>query len=140
MLNQGRKKSTFLFIPGGPGMTPGCFEKFANQYLNDYKVLGLTFNGNQTPNIQSWANDLELALRIHPVNIIIGHSFGGMLALSSKRYQKYIDGQILLNSAPNMSWTQNLSLFKMSPQQKTKIPLASIYFDYFSYALHFWRY
>jgi hypothetical protein len=48
MLNQGRKKSTFLFIPGGPGMTPGCFEKFANQYLNDYKVLGLTFNGNQT--------------------------------------------------------------------------------------------
>lgn len=126
-LCEGKNKCTFTFtfIPGGPGLNAKCFEKFAKQYLSDFRVLAITPSGKQKSKMSLWVKDLEMALKLFPSDIVIGHSFGGMLALSSKKLPKLAKGLVLLSSAPNMDWVMNLGKFKISEKQINKINLAS---------------
>lgn len=125
ILCSGTNKSTFTFIPGGPGMTAKCFEKFAIEYLADYRVLSFCPTGLQTSKMSLWSKDLETALNTFPTDIVIGHSFGGMLALSSKKLPKLAKGLVLLNSAPDMTWARNLNKFKLTRAQIEKMNIAT---------------
>jgi pimeloyl-ACP methyl ester carboxylesterase len=123
-LCNGKQNFTFTFIPGGPGFTSNCFEKFAKKYLSEYKVLAFDSTGNRKPKLSLWVKDLESALKQYPTDIVIGHSFGGMLALSSKNLPSLAKGLVLLNSAPNSNWKKNLGKFKFTKLETEEMKTA----------------
>lgn len=130
-LCNGKTNCTLFFIPGGPGLTPNCFSPFAKKYLSSYKVIGFNFKGTGKPSMKSWVKYFDLEISKHPNCIVIGHSFGGMLCLSSKKIAKLAKGLVLLNTSPNMDWQKNLSKFKISSSDKQEMVKAdAIYSQY----------
>lgn len=101
---------TWLLIPGGPGM--------GSEYLREL-FLGLGLEGSvwsfdlidpigqsrdDATVVDGWRKSLIESLdRIGPA-VVVGHSFGGMLPLSTTGIERRCTALVLLSSAPDRSW------------------------------------
>ncbi|MEQ1665488.1 MAG: hypothetical protein ABL927_08955, partial [Bdellovibrionales bacterium] len=83
-LNKGTSNLSFFFVPGGPGMSPNCFKEFSAKYLKKHTVRSILFTGEGPLTLTHWGSNLKRALKKAPSDILIGHSFGGMLLLSTR--------------------------------------------------------
>ncbi|MFA6093650.1 MAG: alpha/beta hydrolase [Elusimicrobiota bacterium] len=139
-----RDGPNWLLIPGGPGMGPEYLSDLFGRL--DLKGSIWTFDVVNTDHkslpdeevVDGWKRSLlEAARRLKPV-LIFGHSFGGMLALSTKGLEKHIAALILADSDP-VDWLKDCA---ESPIPRSELaawgkkfddaPSDSLYKDYFS--------
>lgn len=134
----------WILIPGGPGMGPEYLaELFGRLDLKGsiwtFDVLNATGESHSDKEIvDGWKHSLlEAANALKPA-LIFGHSFGGMLALSTKELEKHIAGLILADSDP-VNWLKDCA---NSPIPRSEMeawgkkfsdaPSDSLYKDFFS--------
>lgn len=72
-----------MFIPGGPGMYSDCFIPFARKYLKQNNVYVYDLEKPAQPGHEfiSWGKDLLETCKKIRFDVVIGHSFGGMIKL-----------------------------------------------------------
>jgi pimeloyl-ACP methyl ester carboxylesterase len=139
-----RDGPNWILIPGGPGMGPEYLSELFGRL--DLKGSIWTFDIldanrealSDDEVVDGWKRSLlEAAKKLKPA-LIFGHSFGGMLALSTKELEKHIAGLILADSDP-VDWLKDCA---DSPIPKSELaawagkfeeaPSDSLYKDYFS--------
>lgn len=139
-----REGPDWIVIPGGPGMGPEYLAELFGRL--DLKGSIWTFDildaGRESlPDeeiVAGWKRSLlEAAEALKPA-LIFGHSFGGMLALSTKGLEKHIAGLILADSDP-LDWLKDCA---GSPIPRAEMaawgkklddaPSDSLYRDFFS--------
>lgn len=134
----------WIVIPGGPGMGPEYLsELFGRLDLNgsiwtfDLVNAGRKSQSDQEV-VDGWKRSLlEAAEKLKPA-LIFGHSFGGMLALSTKGLEKKIAGLILADSDP-VDWLKDcanppIPKSEMAPwgRKFDETPSDALYKDFFS--------
>lgn len=98
-----RDGPNWILIPGGPGMGPEYLSELFRRLdlegsIWTFDILEGTADG--------WRRSLlEAAERLKPA-LIFGHSFGGMLALSTEGLEKHLAGLILADSDP-VDWLKD---------------------------------
>lgn len=102
----------WLFLPGGPGLGAETLLPLIKKLDLDGKcwLADYPFNSdiNQIYDYNQWTNDLKnLAKSLENV-VIVAHSFGGMLVLSTPYLEQEIIGLVLLNTAPTSAWIQEV--------------------------------
>lgn len=139
-----RNGPNWILIPGGPGMGPEYLSELFGRL--DLKGSIWTFDilhadreslpGEQT--VHGWKRSLlEAAETLKPA-LVFGHSFGGMLALSTGELEKHIAGLVLADSDP-VDWLKDCADSPI-PKSETAAwgkklndaPSDSLYKDYFS--------
>jgi pimeloyl-ACP methyl ester carboxylesterase len=103
--------NNWVFLPGGPGLGSESLLSLLNilQLSGNLWRLDLPGDGsNITANIEESFSHWPLALMesvqaFHRV-VLVAHSTGGMYVLSLPGLEKYIEGLVLLDSAPNAQW------------------------------------
>jgi pimeloyl-ACP methyl ester carboxylesterase len=139
-----REGPNWILIPGGPGMGPEYLsELFGRLELNAsiWTFDILDSNHNSLPDeerVAGWKQSLLEAAKTLKPALIFGHSFGGMLALSTKDLERHIAGLILADSDP-VDWLKDCA---DSPIPKSEMeawgkkfedaPSDSLYKDFFS--------
>ena len=116
----------WLFLPGGPGLGSESFSDFpemlqlpGTSWLVDYPNDGSNQLGKSV-NFNNWASGLiELLDTIENV-VLVAHSFSGMFVLSKAEIEEKIKGLVLMNTAPNSSWVQEI------PKQADKYNLPDL--------------
>lgn len=101
----------WLFLPGGPGMGSEYLYELTrhlrvpgNLWHLDLPGDGSNrFEGRQKP-FESWLDALSEAIDLLSNVMLVGHSTGGMLALSSPDIEDKLKGLVLISSAPDRSW------------------------------------
>lgn len=112
--SQNGEPLNWLFLPGGPGLGSESLYQLT-QSLNlpgtlwhlDLPGDGSNITANNTESFQNWAKALIEAIQTLDHVILVGHSTGGMYALSLPSLEKKLRGLVLMNSAPNASWQIN---------------------------------
>lgn len=139
-----RDGPNWILIPGGPGMGPEYLSELFGRL--DLKGSIWTFDIldanrkslSDEEIVDGWKRSLLEAAKTLKPALIFGHSFGGMLALSTKELEKHIAGLILADSDP-VDWLKDCA---DSPIPKSEMeawgkklsdaPSDSLYKDYFS--------
>jgi pimeloyl-ACP methyl ester carboxylesterase len=95
-------------------MTGDSFIDFSRKYLKKKRVISfdLVRGAQEGKQMKVWSHELERVARYFRPDIVIGHSFGGMLCLSTPQLEKYTKGLALLSTAPNMDWERNVEAIK----------------------------
>lgn len=98
-----RAGPNWILIPGGPGMGPEYLSELFGRVELKGSIWTFDILGDEA---EGWKRSLlEAAERLNPA-LIFGHSFGGMLALSTKGLEKHIAGLILADSDP-VNWLKD---------------------------------
>jgi pimeloyl-ACP methyl ester carboxylesterase len=108
----------WLWIPGGPGLGSSYLAQLAMELELPGNHLTLDLPRReayaelpQWPEIyRQWKSDLLEALSKFERVVVVGHSFGGMLALSTPGAEKLCAGAVLLDSSPNPSWMTTIPI------------------------------
>jgi len=134
----------WLLIPGGPGMGPEYLSELFGRL--DLKGSIWTFDIldsdreslSDAETVDGWKRSLLEAARALKPALIFGHSFGGMLALSTKGLERHVAGLILADSDP-VDWLKDCA---DSPVPKSEMeswgkklsdaPSDAMYKDFFS--------
>jgi pimeloyl-ACP methyl ester carboxylesterase len=139
-----REGPSWILIPGGPGMGPEYLSELFGRL--DLKGSIWTFdildaNRKSLPDeeiVDDWKHSLLEAAKTLKPALIFGHSFGGMLALSTKELEKYIAGLILADSDP-VDWLKDCadppipkSEMAVWGKKLNDAPSDSLYRDFFS--------
>lgn len=139
-----RDGPNWILIPGGPGMGPEYLSELFGRL--DLQGSVWTFDILEADRrslsneeiVAGWKRSLlEAAAALKPA-LIFGHSFGGMLALSTKGLEKHIAGLILADSDP-VDWLKDCAESPI-PKSETapwgkkfdEAPSDSLYRDFFS--------
>jgi len=107
-----RDGPNWMLIPGGPGMGPEYLSELFGRL--DLKGSVWTFDILEADRrslsdeeiVAGWKRSLLKAAETLKPALIFGHSFGGMLALSTKGLEKHIAGLILADSDP-VDWLKD---------------------------------
>ena len=101
----------WIFLPGGPGLGSEYLHEFAlslklpgQTWLLDMPGDGSNQLTEKPIDYSQWPHDLAEAVNSLDHVILVAHSFGGMLALSSPELQKHLSGLILIDTAPSNQW------------------------------------
>lgn len=115
----------WIFLPGGPGLGSeslqdlvDCLNLPGTIWLMDLPGDGSNVGSHPADSFQNWAEALLDAVSAFDQVILIGHSSGGMYALSQPLLEQKLKGLILIDSAPDISW--HVCLEKMF--QNTPLP------------------
>lgn len=108
----------WLFLPGGPGVGSEYIVEFVkklklpgNVHVADFPGDGSNRNTADI-NYDSWkAGLLEVVASLKPC-ILVTHSFSGMFALTIPEIEDLISGLVIINSAPDYGWIQELEKTK----------------------------
>lgn len=103
----------WLFFPGGPGADSRYFYSLLEllQLPGNTWLVDMPGNGDNTENISDnysydqWLDIFPAVIEKFPNPILIGHSFGAMLAFLTPEMENALKGFVVLNSAPCL-WTQ----------------------------------
>lgn len=104
----------WVLLPGGPGDGSEYLRSLAmalklpgTTWLLDLPGNGSNQIKSQKVNFNQWPEDLVEAVAKLPNVVLIAHSFGGMLALSSPKLQQHLKGIILISTAPDNSFQKS---------------------------------
>jgi pimeloyl-ACP methyl ester carboxylesterase len=110
-------KPHWLFLPGGPGLGSESLNPLLNilELPGSMWRLDLPGDGSNTTlhnkeSFSCWQTALVEAVSQWKHVILVAHSTGGMYALSTPEIEKFIDGLILLDSAPDARWQSSFAL------------------------------
>ena len=116
--NTGLKTQQYnwLFIPGGPGMGSEYLEDFVNKldlpgktWLCDYSGDGSNcLHNKEIDYAKEWPLGLKDAIEQLEDVVLVCHSFGGFLTLSTPDIESTLSGLIILSSAPNQKYAHDL--------------------------------
>lgn len=139
-----RDGPNWILIPGGPGMGPEYLSELFGRL--DLKGSIWTFDILDADRdslsdeeiVDGWKRSLlEAAETLKPA-LVFGHSFGGMLALSTKELEKHIAGLILADSDP-VDWLKDCAVPPIPTSEMTAwgkkltdAPSDALYKDFFS--------
>ncbi len=105
----GKAQVNWLFLPGGPGADAAYLKSLA-KLLNMpgyYWLIDLPGNGtNPKPrnyDFNTWFTLLPKITAQYDNCVLVGHSFGGMLAMLTPELENLVQGLVILNSAPKIS-------------------------------------
>lgn len=112
----GTRNRTILLISGGPGFPSVYLEPIANYYKTDYEIVTYAplFEIESDYSIEKAIIELEQVLETGCTNdiVILGHSFGGYIALNyflSKKSSKKVSGLICSNTTYSFKkYSENL--------------------------------
>jgi len=116
------KNQNIILLPGGPGMDASYLMGLVN-LLNvegNIWLLDLPGNGNNThknPNFNLWQKSLVKAISSLDNVILIGHSFGGCIALATPEIEPHIKALVLLDAAP-----RNMTESLIQEKEKFNLP------------------
>jgi pimeloyl-ACP methyl ester carboxylesterase len=117
------KAWNWLFLPGGPGLGSESLDQLT-AYLDlpgtiwhvDFPGDGSNISENNIESFRKWPIALEEAVDAFDNVILVGHSSGGMYALSLQCLEHKLSGLILMDSAPDSSWQRALAnMIEASP-------------------------
>lgn len=101
----------WLFLPGGPGLGSESLLPLLKilQLPGKLWLLDLPGDGSNTTednseSFKSWPVALIEAARSFDRVVLVAHSTGGMYALSLPELEKYLEGLVILDSAPDATW------------------------------------
>jgi len=99
----------WLFLPGGPGLGSESLNNLTRLLSLPGSVWHLDLPGDGSncgddASFANWQMALMEAVSALPNPILVGHSTGGMYALSTPELKKYLSGLVLISSAPDTSW------------------------------------
>lgn len=103
------KNYNWLFFPGGPG-ADSCYLRSlinelklpGNAWLIDLPGNGSNVNDSDSDNFDSWFELFPQIIKKFHNPVVVGHSFGGMLALLYPELENFLAGCVILNSAPKL--------------------------------------
>lgn len=105
------KSLNWVFLPGGPGLGSEYLRELAtalalpgSTWLLDMPGDGSNQPTNKVVDYSQWPENLAEAVRSLDNVVLVAHSFGGMLTLSSPALQNHLSGLILIDTAPNNKW------------------------------------
>lgn len=113
----------WLFLPGGPGLGSESLAHLT-AFLDlpgtvwhiDLPGDGSNTSENNIESFKSWPLALEDVVGALEGVILVGHSSGGMFALSLPSLEKKLSGLVLIDSAPDSSWQRCLAeMLQSSP-------------------------
>ena len=106
----------WVFLPGGPGLGSEYLREFAlslelpgQTWLLEMPGDGSNQFTEKPIDYSQWPQDLATAVNSLDRVVLVAHSFGGMLALSSPELQDHLSGLILMDTAPNNQWMHSSS-------------------------------
>jgi pimeloyl-ACP methyl ester carboxylesterase len=109
----------WLFVPGGPGADSSYFLPLIEKLYLPGKtwLVDLPDNGSNTQNhdrgiFDDWTDCLLGAVGRFENPIYVGHSFGGMLALSLPELEDVLKGLIIIGSCPVFDAQETASMVK----------------------------
>jgi len=109
--NSKKNDINWLFLPGGPGLgseslSPllDILELPGSVWRLDLPGDGSNTTSDNTASFSHWSSALLEAVSEFKHVILVAHSTGGMYALSTPEIEKYLDGLVLLDSAPDVRW------------------------------------
>jgi pimeloyl-ACP methyl ester carboxylesterase len=117
------KAWNWLFLPGGPGLGSESLDELT-AYLDlpgtmwhiDLPGDGSNTSENNVESFKKWPIALEEVVDAFDNVILVGHSSGGMYALSLPQLEQKLSGLILMDSAPDASWQRELAnMIQASP-------------------------
>ncbi len=104
----------WIFLPGGPGLGSESLSKLTTilqsktaHLPGSLWHLDLPGDGSNTTiqeSFQHWSLALVEAITKFKHVILVAHSTGGMYALSTPQIEPFLEGLILLDSAPDAGW------------------------------------
>lgn len=118
----------WLFLPGGPGLGSESLQTLTRiltlpgkTWHVDLPGDGSNHTSNDTESFSQWSQALvEVVDTLNNV-ILVAHSTGGMYVLATPKLEKKILGLILMDSAPNASWQNELVRYiQFHPTKETK--------------------
>lgn len=110
---RGTKESelNWLFLPGGPGLGSESLIQLldilklpGNLWRLDLPGDGSNTTSNNGESFSKWAQALIEAVQAFDRVVLVGHSTGGMYALSLPELEDLLEGLVLLDSAPHSGW------------------------------------
>lgn len=131
----------WLFFPGGPGADSSYLHSLIDQlklpgntWLIDLPGNGSNLHDSYSDNFDRWFDLFPQVVKKFKNPVLVGHSFGGMLALLYPELEAYLAGCVILNSAPQL-WleeavayskqfdlpdlTHDMQAFIQTPNQET---------------------
>lgn len=109
----------WLFVPGGPGADSGYFLPLIQElylpgktWLIDLPGNGNNIQGQDREIFDDWTDCLLDAIHAFENPIYVGHSFGGMLALSLPELEDLLKGLIIIGSCPVFDSQEVASMVK----------------------------
>lgn len=110
---QASNNVNWILLPGGPGDGTEYLQGLAsklklpgNTWLLDLPGNGSNELAGKTVDFNQWPKYLVAAVASLPNVVLVAHSFGGMLALSSPELQQHLKGLVLISTAPDNSYQQ----------------------------------
>ena len=101
----------WVFLPGGPGLGSEYLREFSlslklpgSTWLLDMPGDGSNQSAGKSLDYSQWPQDLAKAVSSLDNVVLVAHSYGGMLALSSPELLNHLSGLILIDTAPNNQW------------------------------------
>jgi pimeloyl-ACP methyl ester carboxylesterase len=101
----------WIFLPGGPGLGSESLILLCNilelpgtVWRLDLPGDGSNITSNNYEAFSHWSSALIEAVSQFKHVIVVAHSTGGMYVLSLPQIENYLDGLVLLDSAPNAEW------------------------------------
>jgi len=121
--SQGGRAWNWLFLPGGPGLgseslsgLTACLNLSGTIWHIDLPGDGSNISENNIQSFRTWPIALEEVIDAFDNVILVGHSSGGMYALSLPCLEQKLSGLILIDSAPDSSWQRELAdMIQSSP-------------------------
>ncbi|MFW5694985.1 MAG: alpha/beta fold hydrolase [Alkalispirochaeta sp.] len=101
-----------VIAPGGPGLVPEFYRELVDALADRYRVTVVAFSGthpepedNFPRDIAGAADELEQVVRdraqANGPTIVLGHSYGGAVAIEALLRDMPVDGAILMSSFPS---------------------------------------
>ena len=103
-----REKPTLILLHGGPGFDHSSFKPFFSQFTDIAQVVYLDHRGNGRSErgspchwtLNQWADDVAAFCQVLDIEkpIVLGHSFGGMVAMTYAIRHSDQPGKLILSS------------------------------------------
>ena len=102
------EKPTLILLHGGPGFDHSSFKPYFSQFADIAQVIYLDQRGNgrsdrgspQDWTLNQWADDVAAFCEVLGIEkpIVLGHSFGGMVAMAYTTRHPHLPGGLILSS------------------------------------------
>lgn len=124
--------TTWLFLPGGPGLGSEYLENFCAKLTLPGNVLLLDFpkDGANTQGLLDfnyWQDGLIDLLQSYPNPILVTHSFSGMFVLNTPEIEPYLAGLVLMNTTTANSFFTHVSKMQQKHNLPDLVPTAAAY-------------